>query len=100
MGQQIIKQPDGRLSVFSTYTDSLIVLDATPEEIVEWRAERAAERAREETRRELARVLDDDNPRPYYQFTITWEEAAAKDRAHDQQGGGRDAPEEKAQGGR
>ncbi|WP_406172115.1 hypothetical protein [Streptomyces sp. NBC_00996] len=43
MGQQIIKQPDGRLSVFSSVTDSFIVVDASPEEIVEWRAEEAQE---------------------------------------------------------
>lgn len=80
MGQQIIRQPDGRLAVFSSITDSFIVVDATLEEIVEWRAEEAAEQARERTRAELARVLAEGNRRPYQQFTLSWEEAAKMDR--------------------
>jgi hypothetical protein len=80
MGQQIIRQPDGKLAVFSSVVDAFVIVDATPEEIVEWRAEAGAEEARERTRAELARVLDDANPRPYYQFTLTWEEAAEMDR--------------------
>lgn len=82
MGQQIIKQPDGRLAVFSSVTDSFIVVDAAPDELVEWRAEEAAEKAREQTRRELEHVLA-DNPRAvYFQFAKTWEEAAEMDREH------------------
>jgi hypothetical protein len=80
MGQQIIRQPDGKLAVFSSVVDAFVFVDATPEEIIEWRAETAAEDARRATRAELARVLDDGNPRPYYQFTLTWEEAAEMDR--------------------
>ncbi len=79
MGQQIIKQPDGRLAVFSSAVDAFIVVDATPEELIEWRAEEASEKARERTRAEIERVLSGD-PRPYYQFTLTWEEAARMDR--------------------
>jgi hypothetical protein len=30
VGQQIIKQPDGRLAVFSSIVDAFIVVDATP----------------------------------------------------------------------
>lgn len=81
MGQQIIKQPDGKLAVFDTVTDSFVVVDATPEEIIEWRAEEAAEQARERTKAELQRVLDDQVERPYRQFTLTWEQAAQMDRA-------------------
>lgn len=80
MGQQIIRQPDGKLAVFSSITDSLIVTDATAEEIVEWRAQRAAEAERERTWAELKRVQDEANERPYFQFTLTWEEASEKDR--------------------
>jgi hypothetical protein len=79
MPQQIIQQPDGRLAVFSTVVDAFIVLDATPDELIEYRAEEAAEKAREDTRREIDRVLSGES-RPYYQFTMTWEEAEAKDR--------------------
>ncbi|MCZ4510419.1 hypothetical protein O3Q52_19945 [Streptomyces sp. ActVer] len=83
MGQQIIQQPDGKLVVFSSVTDTFIVVDATPEELVEWRAEEAAERAREQTRRELDRVLAGDSRAAYFQFALTWEEASAKDREHE-----------------
>jgi hypothetical protein len=78
MGQQIIRQPDGRYAVFESVTDTFIVVDATPEEVVEWRAEEAAEAARERTRAELARVQGSEQP--YHQFTLSWEEAAARDR--------------------
>lgn len=80
MGQQIIQQPDGRLAVFSSITDTFIVVDATPDELVEWRAEEAAEKAREQTRRELEKVLAGDSRAVYFQFAMTWEEAAAEDR--------------------
>lgn len=82
MGQQIIKQPDGRLAVFSSVTGSFIVVDATPDELVEWRAEEAAEKAREQTRRELEHVLADNPRKVYFQFAKTWEEASEMDRKH------------------
>lgn len=80
MGQQIIKQPDGRLAVFSSVVDAFIVVDATPEEILDWRAEQAAEDARRATQRELDAVLADDPRRVYFQFVRTWEEASEMDR--------------------
>ena len=82
MGQQIIRQPDGLLAVFSSITDSFIVVDATPDELVEWRAEAAAEKAREQTRRELEHVLAGNPRKVYFQFAKTWEEAAESDREH------------------
>lgn len=87
MGQQIIRQPDGRLAVFSSITESFIVTDATSEEIIEWRAEEAAETARERTKVELKRVLDDTLGSPYHQFMLTWEEASRRG----QEGGDSDA---------
>jgi adenylate kinase len=82
MGQQIIKQPDGLLAVFSSIVDAFIVVDATPEEILDWRAEEAAAKERERTQRELDAVLADDPRKVYYQFAKTWEEAAEMDREH------------------
>lgn len=79
MSEQIIKQPDGRLAVFSSVVDAFVVVDATPEELVEWRAEEAAEAARKRTRTEIEKVLSGE-PRPYHQFTLTWEEAEQMDR--------------------
>lgn len=83
MGQQIIQQPDGKLAVFSSITDTFIVVDATPEEIVEWRAEEAAERAREQTRREVDKVLAGNSRSVYFQSAMTWEQAAEKDRENE-----------------
>jgi hypothetical protein len=79
MGQQIIKQPDGRLAVFSTVVDAFIVVDATPQELLDWRAEEAAKEARRTTQRELDHVLGGEPERSYFQFTKTWEEAARMD---------------------
>lgn len=89
MGQQIIQQPDGRLAVFSSVVDAFIVVDATPEEILEWRAEEAAAKERERTQRELDAVLAGDPRRVYFQFTRTWEEASEMDRQN--------APEERGE---
>ena len=65
MGHQIVKQPDGRLAIFSdgTNTGGWVVYDATPDEVVEWFAERAAQGARDTYRREVARVLAGDDLR-------------------------------------
>lgn len=82
MGQQIIQQSDGRLAVFSSVTDTFIVVDATPEEIIEWRAEEAAEQARERTRAELDKVMSGNSRAAYFQFALTWEEAARMNREH------------------
>lgn len=80
MGQQIIRQPDGRLAVFSSIVDAFVVVDATPEEILDWRAETAAKDARRHTQRQLDHVLAGEANRSYFQFTMTWEEAAELDR--------------------
>lgn len=82
MGQQIITQPDGRLAVFSSITDTFIVVDATPDELVEWRAEEAAEQARERTRREVDKVLAGDSELAYRGRALSWEDAARMDREH------------------
>lgn len=81
MTEQIIRQPDGRLAVFSSVVDAFVVVDATPEELIDYRAEVAALKARERTRAEIDRVLS-GQPRPYHQFTLTWEEASRLDREH------------------
>lgn len=81
MGNQIIKQPDGRYAVFSTSTETITVYDATEDELVEMFAEEAAERARRSVRDTIAKVNSD--PRDaYFQFTMTWEEALRDDRKH------------------
>jgi hypothetical protein len=82
MGQQIIRQPDGGLAVFSTITDTILIYDATAEEIINWRAEQAAEDARRVTREQLKDVIRGEPFRVYFQFAMTWQDALEKDRDH------------------
>lgn len=77
MGQQIIRQPDGKFAIFSSIVDGFLITDASEEEILRWRAEEAANHAREQTFLELERVKFQD--KPYHQFTLTWDEAYATD---------------------
>jgi hypothetical protein len=81
MAEQIIRQPDGRLAVFSSVVDAFVVIDATPDELIDYRAEEAAIKARERARTEIDRVLSGE-PKPYHQFTLTWDEAVQMDREH------------------
>lgn len=82
MGNQIIKQPDGRLAVFSSFTDTFVLMDATPDEVVEWFGERAAEAERDRTRAVLSHVLADNPRAAYFQFARTWEEACQMNQEH------------------
>jgi hypothetical protein len=83
VGNRIIKQPDGKYAVFSSGTDTIIFWDATYDEIVEFFVQRAVEVATRDVKQVLDRVAADE-PLPYYQFTMTWEEALEQDR----EGGG------------
>ncbi|MDX3110141.1 hypothetical protein [Nonomuraea angiospora] len=82
MGSQVIRQPSGQLAIFDSVTDTIIVWDATEDEIVEWFAERAAESARRDARRAVEHVAAGNPRKAYYQFAMTWEEALAEDRRH------------------
>lgn len=79
MSEQIVRQPNELLAVFSSVVDAFVVVDATADEIIDYRAEEAALKARERTRAEVDRVLSGE-PKPYHQFTLTWEEASRRDR--------------------
>jgi hypothetical protein len=81
MGHQIIKQPDGLYAVFSSFTDTWILNDATRQDIIDYNVGKA----REDAERNTARILDavDVDPRKaYYQFTMTFEEANAESVEH------------------
>lgn len=82
MGQQIIQQPDGRLCVFSTIVDQIVVADATAEELADYYAEQAAEDARRETKRLTEAVLSGDPRSVYYQFVKTYGTAVELHREH------------------
>lgn len=75
MGHQIIRQPDGKLAVFSSVVDSWILSDATPEDLEDYYAEKAAEDARQSVRRIIGRVMAGEPRKAYYQFAMTFDEA-------------------------
>lgn len=79
MGQQIIKQPDGRLAVFSMNIDRFVARDMTADELIDWRVSLAAEHERQRTCEEIGRVLTPGERLPYFQFTISWERAVELD---------------------
>jgi len=73
MGEQIIKQPNGLYCIWSSVVDDIILINATPEDIINERIEVARQ---EITRSVIDTVTKLNNgERPYYQFTKTFEEA-------------------------
>jgi hypothetical protein len=74
MGHQIIPQPDGLYAVFSSFSDTWILWDATPEELLRYYAKQAAEESRERVARIISDV-DEDPRKAYYQFAMTFAEA-------------------------
>lgn len=79
MGNQIIKQPDGRFAIFNSGTDTIIIYDASYDEIVEYFARRAALDAERSVRVILGYVQDGEPRRAYAQFTLSWEQALRTD---------------------
>lgn len=75
MGHQIIKQPDGRLAVFSSFVDSWILANASPQELEDYYADQAAELAREQARETIKHVLAGEPVKAYYQFAMSVAEA-------------------------
>lgn len=82
MTYQVIKQPSGKLAIFSTYTDTIIMWDASPGEIAGFFVDLATNDAKQQAERILDRVLADDARAVYYQFAKTWDEALEMDREH------------------
>lgn len=82
MGQQIVRQPDGRYAIFWSITDTIVLWDATEDEVVEFFVEQATKDARMQASRALYHVADGHPERAYYQFALTWDEALEKDREH------------------
>ncbi len=72
MGQQIIKQPNGKFALWSSVVDDFLFLNATPEEIIEFRVQQF----RKQTGQEINQIILElnQNKKPYFQFTQSWEE--------------------------
>jgi hypothetical protein len=76
MPQQIIKQPDGKYALWSTVVDSFILFDCTPQDIIDhW-----VEQERNEISRRVDGVVTslEMGGKPYYQFTMTFDECVAR----------------------
>lgn len=92
MGHQIIKQPNGNYAVWSTIVTDFVVIDATPEEIIQIWIEDESEKIREQVMKTVGKL--ERGEKPYYQFTMDWKEAlktrdefhGKKDREFDDQG--------------
>ena len=75
MGYQVIRQPDGKLALWSTVVDSFVVVDATTDEIVEFFVQRAADEARYEGIGACALAIETGSSGLAHR--MTWDEALA-----------------------
>jgi hypothetical protein len=78
MGYQVIRQPDGQFAVFTSYTDSWAVCDASPEEVTD----RAAAESRRQAERVVGAVLRGEPQEIYGRYAETFEEANEMRRDH------------------
>ena len=72
MGQQIIKQPNGKYCLFSSIVNNVSYYNLTAEEIIDqW-----TEDAKRAIKRDVMRVIEslEKGEKPYYQFTMNFEE--------------------------
>ena len=70
MTHQIVKQPNGLYAVWSTVVDDFILIDATPEDIIQDRIEESNEQIREGTMKTIEAL--ERGEKPYLQFTRTF----------------------------
>ena len=72
MAHQIVKQPNGLYAIWSTIVDSFVLIDATPDEIIEdWTA---SERERLKASVHKAVAALENGEKPYHQFTKSFED--------------------------
>jgi len=72
MGQQIIKQPNGKCCLFSSVVDNVTYYDMTKKEIVEVWTEKAKKDFEEKVSDIVSKL--DKGEKPYFQFTLGYEE--------------------------
>lgn len=82
MTYQVIRQPGGELAIFSTYTDTIVMWDASREDVTQWYVDRAVADAKERAGRILDAVTAGEASKVYFQFAMTWAEALDMDREH------------------
>ena len=71
MGHQIVKQPNGLYALWSSIVDTFILLDATPEDIIQDWNVRDEKQNRAAADRIIAQL--ERGEAPYYQFTKSWD---------------------------
>ena len=82
MTQQIIKQPNGLYALFCTMSETFVMQDATPQQIIDYKCKSY----REEVTYEVDRIINkiEKGNKPYCQFTLTWKKAYALHKKHTQ----------------
>ncbi len=80
MGHQIIRQPNGKYCIWSSHVDSIILFDATSDDLVEYYGNKAAQ----DSKLNIIRVVDKlDRGQArliYHQFTMSYAEALERSR--------------------
>jgi len=76
MARQIIKQPNGKYCLFSSTVDNVIIYDAEPKEIIDFFIEEESEKIQLKVDEIISKL--DNGTKPYYQFTMTYEEMKQK----------------------
>jgi len=72
VGRHIIKQPNGKLAIWSTIVDTFIMTDATPEEYIAFRIEEETERVKKDLTEIFAKL---DKGERYAHTVYQWDEA-------------------------
>lgn len=80
MGNQVIRQPDGRFGIFSSIVDGWVLVDADEDDVVAWFAERAAKDTAAAALDLVQRVKRGE--KAYYQFTLTHAQAEERSLEH------------------
>jgi hypothetical protein len=73
MGNQIIKQPNGKYAVFSSVVDDFVFYNATPKDLIDYFAKHEVEKITQFVEETVKGI--DKGTKPYFQFTMTWDEA-------------------------
>lgn len=74
MGHQVIRQPDGKLAVWSTIVDDFVLFDCTPEDIATFYADEARQKAFDDWMGACQRAAETGTS-GRYQFAMDWSAA-------------------------
>jgi hypothetical protein len=73
MARQIIKQPNGLYCVWSTIVDDLVLIDATPQDIINELVQKSSKEHTEFVNSTVDAL--ERGEKPYYHYTMTFDEA-------------------------